>query len=164
MLSSCFACKKITNKRMIFIMQTIRNFGIGALLYGAALFMMGNASAFPLNIGNSSIRGAGDDAAHALVIQAQCGPGGCPPSGARQPGGRPVPVPGDDRRRRGSSDLYDLGIGIGTGIFVDEMTRSQNYEGQRYVEDWRGFRCKPGLVPTRSKTGKVTCVRPKKRR
>jgi hypothetical protein len=133
-------------------MQTKNVFGLGALLYGVALFVIGNAEAFPVNNGHGSIRAVADDAAHALVIQAQCGPSGCPPSGARQP-----PYVGDDRPQRGISREFIIreGIGIGTDIITEQLRREQRPRNSDYAENFCG---KKGMVPQFLPSGKFKCV------
>jgi hypothetical protein len=72
--------------------------------------MIGSASALPLGAGHAPIGAAAENAANGLIIQAQCGPGGCGPGGGNR-------VPQGPRRHGGGGGTTGWGgVGIGLGL------------------------------------------------
>jgi hypothetical protein len=56
-----------------------------------------------------------------------------------------------------NEDWIGLGIGVGGALIEEQIRREQ--QQQRYIGDFGGFRCREGLVPVRTKSGKIRCVR-----
>jgi hypothetical protein len=128
---------------------------MSALLGAASLLLAASASAFPLNAGHGALQ---DGVAHSLLVQAQCGPAGCPPSGSQpQRRGGPTYVPGraGPRAHGDYYDLWGLGAGIATGIITEQMMRQRQPSGSAYAENYCG---RKGLVPQFLPSGKFRCV------
>jgi hypothetical protein len=124
-------------------------------LFAAVLLFAGQASAFPLSAGQSAIGAAGDDT---LVIQTQCGPGGCAPSGSQpaRRSGAGTYVPGRGSTSRGDYyDLWGLGAGIATGLITEQMMRERQPSNSAYAENYCG---RKGLVPQILPSGRFKCV------
>jgi hypothetical protein len=100
-------------------MRAMKQVSLGTLICGATLLVMGSASALPLGAGQAQIGAAAENAASGLIIQTQCGPGGCGPGGGNR-------VPQGPRRHGGgggggTTGWGGAGIGLGLDLLQQQL-------------------------------------------